>query len=216
MYFIGIGPCQSGTRSLAVVINVFLKNIKRHYDVTDIIFLPVPFSDPALKDHIFRLHQSNDHTVNKRIFSQDKRPTRNIRANPHLVISGAIGGREQAAALRAAKIPAECFHPRPEPGWEEIPFGRALGDDYHVGEADLVENMMTLTDQNRLRFASPDQAPIGELASSVASLNAHFRESGPGAAARRVAEMPEYDLPALLSLVLWFREKVPHKKSYKA
>ena len=215
MYFLGIGPQNADKCAHVVVFNMFLKNIKRHYDVTEIRSVPFLLSDPEIKSEIQRLYADNAFIINKRIFSQDRRPTRTIRANPKLVIHGDCGGENLVKALRALRIPAECVWPVDSAGWEKVEYGKALGDDYRVGVYDLMENLIQLHAQKRILFKTNKQGDMSGLASQLENFKTAYdpnpKSSNP------VFKEIQMDSPLiLLSLPLWFREKIPYSRSYTA
>ena len=215
MFFMGIGPHKSAVGTQVIVLKVFLKNIKRHYEVVKIISLPFAIADTEIKPEIIRLYQDNAFMANKRIFSQDRRPTRNIRVNPRLVINGASGGSDLVKALREMKVPAECVLPRQNPGWEKETHGKALGDDYKVGVLDLLENLLMLFTQNRLIFETSEENAFSQLMAQVADAKAAYAQET--AASNPVLDKIGTDhLLMQLSLPLWFREKIPYNRPYKA
>ena len=215
MFFLGIGPKNSDKCTDVIVLDMFLKNIKRHYRITEIRSIPFLMTDPDITQHIKRIFEDSAFIVNKRIFSQDRRPTKNIRANPKLVIHGDFGGEHRVTELRALRIPVECVLPVRSAGWEKIPHGRALGDDYHVGLFDLMENMIRLYCQNRLLFEVEAQENKFQWASQLEGLKTAYEDQPDASNPLFSTIEPDHPL-ILLSLPLWFRERVPYSRPYKA
>jgi hypothetical protein len=209
-FFMGIGPDKTKQSTLVWVIKRFLKNIKNHYEVVKNIQIPIPLADPAIVENIARLYRDNQWIINKKIFSQDKRPTKTVRANPKLIVMR-IPNQNTVKALRVAGIPVEGILPGENSTWEKHPHGKALGNDYDVPFGDLLETLVKVHEQKRLILPSCDPC----MANLLENLKRMEREKK-----ENLKTFPE-DLEGaevLLALVLpiWFVEKIPYQRTYKA
>jgi hypothetical protein len=211
MFYMGIGSNRTGQCAQVVVVKTSFKNVKKQYAVVDFITIPLGLSDNKLTIEISRLYNDNRFIVNQRMFSQDKRPTRTVRAHPRLVACADGGGNDLAAGLRALKIPVESISPRNMAGWEKAGPGKALGNDYAVSPEDLLGNLKKLHAEGRVTMENPRWDLRKTLESKFAGLGGETDEK----------QFPNQHLDMteplmVLALPLWFREQVPYQRSYKA
>jgi hypothetical protein len=172
--------------------------------------LPLPMADPALEGEINRLYQDHDFTLNKKIFSQDRRPTKTVRAHPRLILSRKPG-EDRVKSLRASGISVEGILPVAGNGsWTKHSLGKALGDDYDVPVKDLLETLVEVYDRKRLVL----RQAFGSLASRMEQLKGLLEDQNANLDA--FFSSPGSDVLPALSLVLWFNEKIPYQRAYKA
>jgi hypothetical protein len=210
IFFMGISPDKTEQRTVVVVIQRYLKNIQKHYEPVHIMDLPFPMTDPALEGEITRLYRDHTFTLNKKIFSQDRRPTKTVRAHPRLVLNRK-SGEDRVKGLRGLGIPVEGILPVAGSGsWIKHSLGKALGDDYDVPERILLESLVQVHGQKRLVF----QEGFRGLTGPMEDLKGVLEDPG----ANPEAFFSGFAAPVLpaLSLVLWFNETVPYQRAYKA
>ncbi|MBU4317853.1 MAG: hypothetical protein KKF30_11340 [Proteobacteria bacterium] len=211
IFFMGISPEMTERNTVVVVVKRYLKNIKKHYEPVKIIPIPLSMADPSLGHEIARLYQDNQFILNKKIFSQDRRPTKMVRAHPKLILNRNRGG-SSVKSLRASGIPVDGILPvEGNDPWIKHPHGKALGDDYDVPLKDLFETLMEVHEQKRLVLTGDFRAMVIQ----IEKLKETFTKN---------KENPEIfpkdfeasDVLTALALPLWFNEKIPYQRAYKA
>lgn len=210
MFLVGIGPDDNDEKTVASIFKKTLKNVRHHYLLVDMINIPFNIRAGEVKPFILRLYGDENYITSKKLFSQDGRPPKIVRTNPWLVVNCTTAGKDVINRLREDKIPAEGFLIQTTPGWEKETLGMALGDNYRVSISDIVQTLLDVYQQKRLDFADSirDQRVLRRHLDKLAKLQHDEKD---------IAGMGVTDnFVATLGLPVWFREKIPYKRPYRA
>jgi hypothetical protein len=211
LFFMGISPDKTERNTVVVVIKRYLKNIKKHYEPFKIMVIPVPLKDPALGHEITRLYQDREFILNKKIFSQDRRPTKTVRAHPKLILNRKPYENE-VERLRTSGIPVEGVLPmRGNQPWIKHSHAKALGDDYDVPLRDLFKTLVEVHEQKRLVL----NGDVRVVLNQIEMLKTAFTKEKENPGNFSEGFEPSGVLTAL-SLPLWFNETIPYQRAYKA
>ena len=205
MFVIGIGSANTEGHSVIVVIERSLKQIKKQYRIQEIRNVPAGLDDPEMDMEVTGIYHDNSFVINKKIFSQDRRPTKTIRAHPKLIVSLESGGADLVKRLRKSGIPVEGIWPGGSEEWKKQVHGRALGDDYFVSRNDLFNTTAIVFQQNRLHLSENQKSLQNELEKRLSFIEGDSQEMNPDIS----------ELLAVICLPVWFIEKVPYNRPYK-
>jgi hypothetical protein len=217
MILVGIGPCEKNESTLVFVLKKRLKNVRHHYHVISFKHLPDPLYSDEIKEHIIGLYHEKNYVTMKKIYSQDGRPPKMVQANPRLIVNHTtagrdmVTGREMINGLRKDGIPVEgVFVRAAHYGFEKETLGKALGDDYRVPGADLINTLLDVYRQNRMDFAGTLKGPEiwHQHIDKLMVLGPDNREN--------IDLGTVDDRIATLALPVWFREKIRYNRPYRA
>jgi hypothetical protein len=218
MFFLGAHIEPSAMEITIVVIQKKMKNIKNYYTLCGVHPVSLENCQKALSD----LYWDPKFRVRKRVYSQDRRPKKDVSAHPKIVVAGqGETPPDLLIQLRRSHIPADglrvlsskaFFPPSPPPS--------GIGRDFYVSDDVLIETAAALWQQSRLTISVNDrQAAIGpgesamqnQLASELAAFLTDLADKGCRA-------LPGPVRPVFLSMAtpLWFRENVRYRRSYQS
>jgi hypothetical protein len=213
MFFLSLCPDDAGDAARILAIHQTFKNVKKYYRLIKIITVPRAMGDDDITAAVAKIWRDKDYSAHKRLFSQDRRPSRVVRENPRLIANCASAGERLVHDLRRLDIPVEGFFIQPSDLWSRESLGKALGDNYRVRVFDLVCAVATVYAQNRLDLthcAARADGLVHEIDKIKAALMENDAESG---FADRIKPS---DLFLALSMPVWFRENIHYHRPYRA
>lgn len=213
MFFLSLCPDDAGDAARIVAIHQTFKNVKKYYRLIKIITLPWVMGGDDITAAVAEIWRDKDHSALKRLFSQDRRPSRVVRENPRLIVNCGSLGERLLHDLRRLAIPVEGFFIQPSDLWSRESPGKALGDNYRVRVYDLFCAVAAVFAQNRLDLthcAARAEGLLCEIDKMKGALMENDAESG---FADRVNPS---DLFVALSMPVWFRENIRYHRPYRA
>ena len=138
MYFAGIYIHEKPNQCTAVIVEKILRNARKEYGIQDIRLLPSPEKTADLISEIRDLYQDPCFLRKKKVFSQDRRPSKNTFTPPLLVMAEMHHHPSVIQGLRDAHIPVDGFYFQNDDGWqrEDLKILR-FGCNLHVNRADM-------------------------------------------------------------------------------
>lgn len=218
MFFLGAYIEAAAMAVVICVIHKKMKNIRNYYTLCGVHLVSVEHCQKALSD----LYWDPTYRVRKRVYSQDRRPKKDVSAHPKIVIAGQ--GEippDLLIQLRRSHIPADglrVLHSEAVLSQPLPPSG--IGRDFYVSDGVLIEAVSTLWQQNRLIISATDQptavcpeesAIDNELVPALDAFLTDLADKG-----RQM--LPETIRPVFLSMAtpLWFRENIRYRRSYQS
>ena len=193
MILIGTQVDHSRATAYFVILEKTLKSVRHYYDIRD----ARQSAAPDCRDMITALYSDKAHTIRKRIYSQDRRPKKDVSARPTLVMAAGRADLPLIDALRGMDVPVEAlFLEAAEcpPGPERA----GIGKNYAVTEKMIYETFARVQRQARLAPLTGAGNPLLE------DLN-------------RMMAAPGQNGPLLLAAAapVWFRENVKYSSAYR-
>ena len=206
MFFLGVNFGESAGSATYVVLKKTLKNIKKHYHLNAIKRFPSGIDYPEIENEIIKTYNDRKFIVNKRIFSQDRRPAKNVRVCPTIVAGFTGMDTDQIDNLRKKKIPVEGISVYREERWQRENYGPiCLGNNYYVPEGELIRNLSSVFKQNRLIIEN--EIPFSEyLINEIEVLEMEKPLKEDDISEGRLKEND--DVISALSMPLWFCETI--------
>ena len=86
MFFLGVNSEKKSDTTFFAIIKKTQKKVKKEYNILEII----SFSNGSIKaeQKITDFYYNKEYIITKRVFSQDKRPSKRINAHPKICIGG--------------------------------------------------------------------------------------------------------------------------------
>ncbi|MDM8525296.1 hypothetical protein QUF80_18145 [Desulfococcaceae bacterium HSG8] len=198
MFFSGMVLGKNEDSATHVIIKKRLKNVKKQYHLEDIMRFPPGTGYSEIESHIIKTYNDRKFIINKRVFSQDRRPAKSVRMYP-TVIAGFTGtDTTRIDALRKKKIPVEGIAVYDEKKWRKEEYGQiCLGNNYYVPGGELLRNLVRVFQQGRLVIE--DHIPFAELLSSELT---HLSLT------EKLSETKHTGIISALSLPVWFCENI--------
>jgi hypothetical protein len=169
MFVLGVFWAAPGAPSALVLLAQSFKNLRRHYQIETVVeALPEPGLE-ALAVRVAEIFEDRRYAHFKRVFSQDRRPTKHVKVMPRIVLAPAVDATEAADYLRDRKLPVTCVVCRELAHWQKLDYHRiGLGHNYLVSPGALADCLAAVAAENRLGH------PAGavESAAQVALLRA--------------------------------------------
>ena len=202
MILVGAHIDRPDGKATIAIINKTLKNVRHYYTVQQAFQVPAP--DGA--DILAQLYADPQHQTRKSVFSQDRRPRKEISAHPVIVMAATERGADLPAGLRSANIPVEALFIT-ETGTgitEKDPVRPGLGRDHCVPEGALLASARMVWHQQRL---------------AVNLADARGAEGLPAEMVRQALEAIPEEKPSALVLALaapvWYRENNRYREVYQ-
>lgn len=210
MYFLGV-ITNKKKHTVFVIIKKILKNIKKHYNCEKIIIYNYNITDIEIENKIINFYNNKKYIITKRIFNQNGRPPKNVKAHPKIIVNFTGTQIERIKRLRNKNIPVESFSLSENKSWEKEYCGIGLGNNYFVPLHDLVDCLSGLYEQKRLTIET--SISYGkDLTRELDHLKTNnIKEQNN---LNNFYKIKYYDIILDLSTVLWFREKIPYKSKY--
>ncbi|MFP4444804.1 MAG: hypothetical protein ACLFPD_00985 [Desulfosudaceae bacterium] len=202
MILLGAHIDRPDGQAAIAIINKTLKNVRHYYTVQQVFQVPAPTGP----DTLARLYADPQYQTRKSVFSQDRRPRKEVSAHPVIVM--AVTDREAGspAGLRSANIPVEAlFITRTGTGsTEKEPVRPGLGRDRLVPLQSLLEAVRAACHQQRL---------------TVDLADAHGKDRLPAEMVCQALETMPDEEPSSLVLALaapvWYRENTRYREVYQ-
>ncbi|MFP4347278.1 MAG: hypothetical protein ACOC3W_05730 [Thermodesulfobacteriota bacterium] len=214
MFFVGIYADPDVTPSVAVFLEFSMKTLKKRYQVREIRRWSNE-EGVEIDSEIAAIHADDRYTVMRRVFSQDRRPARNVPTPPTLVMH--FSGRDTAPIdrLRLRNIPVEGVAIREKGKWEKEDYNTiCLGHNYFVPGPCISAAVAKVVREKRLL--------IGEDLSQAALWKDMVKRIEPvfmvaedaGSPGRSVLNTEQRHMLIALSLPIWFRETIQQIRRY--
>lgn len=206
MFLIGLDRDPETGAAHMAVLKKELKGLKRHYRLMETAHWPSETPDDALEAALCSRYNDRRWTVRRKVFSQDRRPAKNVRTPPLLAarFRETDAGRPDTHfidALRARKLPVEGISITHGDRWRREDYSQlCLGNNYFVPAPDLSAVLRTLFSQGRLSI-DPACAMAGVLAAGPPP-------SFPSPPSDPNCDPPENGLWRAAALPVWFSETV--------
>jgi len=214
MYFVGLYADPDVTPSVAVFLEFSMKTLKKRYQVREIRRWSNE-EGVEIDSDIAAIHADNRYTVMRRVFSQDRRPVRNVPTPPTLVMHFRKTDSARIDRLRERNIPVEGIAIRSEGEWEKEDYKTiCLGNNYFVPGADVQAAVSKVVRENRLGIDREfsDAALMEESVNRIDQVSL----SGEDAASPDGPVLSPEQQNTLIALMvpIWFRENVRQIRRY--
>ncbi|WP_041280465.1 hypothetical protein [Desulfosudis oleivorans] len=205
MFFIGTHIDPSTQTAVFAVIRKTLKNVRNHYQVVDVWQAPAGHAPRILA----AMYRRPDLVVKKRVFSQDRRPKKDVSAHPKIVVCGSDGACAVETELRSKGLPVESvLLCRGDAVSCDGATRAGAGADYHVPETLLWKTLSAVAQETRLGM---------EAAGAVS--NPQMQALAPILAGGEnpCANLNEDSRCLLLAIAgaVWFRETIRYTQAYR-
>ncbi len=203
MFLLGVTSEKTTDITTFVIIQKTQKKVKKHYYLVAVNRVSNDLSGVVKK--IITFYNDKEYIINKRIFNQNGRPAKTVKAHPKILIDLAGTGADWVKELRLKKIPVEGFSINTS-GDQKKKCTIGLGDDYYVPFHDLVESLLSPFYQNRLEINNKIiyKEKIVEILKSINRDNASVY----------LSESEYKDIIRAISIPVWFREKIRYSRRY--
>lgn len=199
MLLVGIRYDGRSYPAAAVFIEQTFRHMKKHYRIMTVRPLPDGMEPSDMAAEMERIHLDRKFSARKRLYSQDRRPSKIIRSRPRIILSGTAEGTAAVDALREQKVPVDHMCIDGEKGWHRQRLGKNLGDDYRVSLPALRTAMAAVIAENRLEMAGGMDPVVNDLPTAMAG-------AATGARHRQVMAMAP---------PIWFRETIRYTRAYR-
>lgn len=210
MFFLGVRVDHASATAFFVIMEKCLKNVRHYYTVKE----ACQTHAAACRDEMAAFYNDTAYTIRKRIYSQDRRPKKDVSARPTLVIAAGQDDLPLISSLRQADIPVEAvFLTGGSKACPLLTPGRAgTGKDHPASGQLIYETLSRVLEQQRLMF--PDEASIrqNQLLAELARMLETLRRESPG----RPPDAPLSPLLAAAAVPIWFRENIRYTSAYQA
>lgn len=210
MYFLGVSTCKKKD-TIFVILKKSLKNVKKHYCLKEIRMYNKNLTDKDIEQKIVEFYNDSNYIISKRIFNQNGRPPKNVKAHPKIIVNFTDKQTQHIERIRNNKIPVEGFSLSKKKAWEKEYCGIGLGNNYFVPLYDLISCLLGLYEQKRfiieksVSYYNDLTIELDRLKTKSIKGQNRFKNFQPDKI---------YDIMLILSTVLWFREKIPYKSKY--
>ena len=214
MYLIGLNrDAETGAAHMAIL-EKGLKGLKRHYRLAETAHWPPDTPEATVGAALVGQYADPRWTVRRKVFSQDRRPAKNVRTPPLIAArfglseAGRSGGPEihrpdtrSIDALRARNLPLEGVAVTREAAWRREDFGALRrGNNYFVPGPDLETVLRRVFSQGRLTL--DPACPMADRLAPGPPETFSYPIPNP------TGESSEGDLWLAVSLPVWFSETV--------
>lgn len=214
MYLVGIYADPVVRPSVAVFLEFSMKTLKKRYHVREIRQW-ANNENVEIDSDIASIHADDRYTVMRRVFSQDRRPARNVPTPPTLVMHFRKTDSARIDRLRERNIPVEGFAIRSEGEWEKEDYRTiCLGNNYFVPGADVQAAVSKVVCENRLGI-DRDLSPAALIAKFVNRIDRiPLFGMNPASPGGPDLNSEQRNILIALSLPIWFRETVRQIRRY--
>ncbi len=201
MFLIGLNrDAHTGAAGMAVL-EKRLRQLRRHYRLVETAQWPPDTPAATVEAALFHHYHDPRWTVRRKVFSQDRRPAKNLRTPPLVAVRFSETDTGPIDALRARKLRVEGIAVTREADWRREDFPQLCrGNNYFVPESSLENVLRTIVSQGRLA--------IGPACPTVDLPAAGPPPSFPSCAPTPPGDPAGIDLWTALSLPVWFTETV--------
>ncbi len=206
LFFIGINTASLGRNAVCAIIRKRLKNARNHYCIKKLFEI----QPSVIVETVETLYDNPEYTVRKRVFSQDRRPKKDVNARPKIVLCHRQGDGDIAERLRTKGIPVENMlvttgGTRSSGGLTRPGEGR----NHFVPERELAEFFSSILQQERL-VADIKQPDKNTLAGEMAELM-----TGSDLLNIWEANVVKRDILLAVAAPVWFRETIRYSRAYR-
>lgn len=208
MYYWGIQRSQR--RTVFALIKKFQKNVKKHYALINIEEHEGQVPDDELLEKISSLYHDRQYMIRKRLFSQERRPSKTALVNPGIII-GFPEKRESdlMTALKRKRVMAESVVIEKK-GLGHREEQARPGRTYHVPGQDLLDAVIGAAEQGR--FILDDEFSLA--GDTIRNMTRQQFSAWVKAHAERGRVSDEVKFA--VSLPIWFREAIRYYRAYSA
>jgi hypothetical protein len=202
MFVLGVFWAAPVAPGALILMEQTFKNLRRHYRIETVVEALPEVGLEALAERAAEIFEDRRYARIKRVFSQDRRPTKHIKVMPRIVLAPAADSAEAADYLRERKLPVTCVICRELAHWQKLDYHRiCLGHNYLVSPGVLADCLAAVAAENRLGY------PAGavETATQVASLRA---------AVSHGSGWPPKGTALALAAAVWVAETLKSVKRY--
>lgn len=204
MYFIGAYTQNDSPGAGLVIVQKSLKNVKHHFRLAAAWTTAVE----GLGNTMTGLYNDPAYIIKKRVFSQDRRPTKDVSAHPVLVMASRSNDTAVCKNLRNQHIPVESILiTQSGEVHAEGPKRAGVGRDFRVPAAALADTLHRVLQQGRLTGLADNKETLPTDLQAILSHAAAF--SG--------ASSPKDWPPPLTAMaaIVWFRENNRYTRTYR-
>ncbi|MEW6077381.1 MAG: hypothetical protein AB1724_06205 [Thermodesulfobacteriota bacterium] len=202
MFLLGVKVDHDSAAAFLVILEKQLKNVRNFFVLRDARHLPAA----ACQEEMAAFYHDDIYTIRKRVFSQDRRPKKDVSARPALVMAAGEKDLPVINTLRDKGIPVEaifteecCPGPPPERA--------GIGKNHAVSEQAMVESLNQVLAQKRLDVKLETPSPFTPQLSELDRLLNASPQDRSGITAP----------PLLMAAAapIWFKENVRYAAVYR-
>jgi hypothetical protein len=206
MFLLGVHVDHDAAAAFFVILEKQLKNVKNFYIVRDVRQL----SAAACQDEIAAFYNDAAYTIRKRVFSQDRRPKKDVSARPAVVLSAGQKDLPLIDALRGKDIPVEAVFAGA--GSEEncpalTPERAGIGKNHPASEQMICSALFQVLEQKRLDMPEAASARPNRLFSELDRMLEALR--------RDHTNVRPTPLLMAAAVPIWFKENVRYAGVYR-
>ena len=208
MFFLGVTTGKDTNITTFIIIKKFLKDVKKHYQLKEIISLPADADSNEVEKKIADFYNNRTFIITKKIFNQNKRPSKIVKAHPGIIVDFTGKDTNQINRLRKNRIPIEGISKTNADRWKKEKCWIGLGSNYYVPESDLLHCLVTLCKQKR--FIIEKSTPAFEtLIKKLEKITVKKKDSF-----KKLFGDELSDVLTAISITVWFRETIRYKNKY--
>ncbi|MDY6903667.1 MAG: hypothetical protein SWH61_03180 [Thermodesulfobacteriota bacterium] len=207
MFFIGAYTDNNAKSAGLVIVRKHLKNVKHHYHAVTAWETALS----GLETTLATLYNDPSLIIKKRVFSQDRRPTKDVSAHPTIIMSSRPIDTAICANLRHKHIPVE-FISLTSTGdvTVETPGKAGVGRDFTVPDTAIAVTLARVISQERYVADCELALERSEIINGVSGCLS-------GLAVDK-SDLPVSSWPpalTALAAILWFRENNRYTRTYR-
>lgn len=214
MYLLGIHPNKALDRATLAVVKNVLTRTRKDYHVEDIVEAPAQAAEVSLRRFLVGCYHDRRYITAKRVFSQDKRPAKNVVAHPRLVFDCTHTGTAPVHSLRENRVPVVAVSLVTKGPWSRVTPEKGWGIDCVVPCSTVLQALSKAVEEGRMVLET--QTPV--LAEALDHLRG-LRLEGDGDALPDLDGLwgPQVRRTVLaVALPVWFRETIAYTSAYIA
>ncbi|QTA79921.1 Uncharacterized protein dnl_22030 [Desulfonema limicola] len=204
MFYIGAFFSENYDQAILSIIRQTLKNVKKHYHLINLQYFKPGTDYFEIEKQLISLFNNKELAAKKRVFSQDRRPARNIKVMPGIVMNFWNRDTSKIDRLRGQNIPAEGISMLDawikDNQWEKEEYSTiCLGHNYYTGKSDLLKALQKVIEQKRITIDNHLDTPgIYDLLYNQ----------------NQIKMKKDLDIIYAVSLPIWFKETIRIIKRY--
>lgn len=211
MFLLGVRVDHALSAAFLVIMEKLIKNVRHHYTVKEARRVPAA----ACRDEITTFYNDRAYTIRKRIYSQDRRPKKDVSARPTIVMAVGQDDVPLVQALRLTDVLVEAvilFNDSEEALSSLIPARAGIGKNHPASEQMMHETLSQVMEQQRLL---PPAEAISRGNQLLVELD-HMLETRRREAPDQPPCTPMEPLLIAAAAPIWFRENVRYTSAYRA
>jgi hypothetical protein len=211
MFLLGARVDHDSATAFFVILEKHLKNVKNFYIVRNAYQAPAS----ACQDEIMAFYHDGVYTIRKRVFSQDRRPKKDVSARPAVVLAAGQKDLPLIDALRGKDIPVEAIYVNDDSGKNGpglTPDRAGIGKNHPASEQMIYTALARVLAQKRLDITAAEApAASNQLLHEVGRLADEVRR-GPSGLPTDARLTP---LLTAAAAAIWFKENVRYASVYR-